>query len=150
MPEEARQGSACAYVCTYSGAHMHIHVHTCSYTHKHIHRGRQLPPRRCLFFPKEESAVEISHLWRLCNTTGFWLFHLHGTPAEVLPPACGGTRKQHTIRHLSGVPVSLWDRAIEWFFICSFFMLHWPINTPFLQFWALCRAKGRTHISPQK
>lgn len=50
------------------------------------------------------------------------------TPAVMLSPAHRWTRKQHSIRLLSRVPSSLWDMAVGWFFICSFFMLHQPIN----------------------
>lgn len=51
------------------------------------------------------------------------------TPAVVLSPARTWTRKQHTIRLLSGVLSSLWDMAAGGFSICSVFMLHKPINT---------------------
>lgn len=46
------------------------------------------------------------------------------TPAVMLSPAHRWTREQHTIRLIFRVLSSLWDMAVGWFFICSFFMLH--------------------------
>lgn len=135
----------CVYTLSCMCAHTrtHIPIHTQTHRYKHTHTEKELTPRRCLLFPEKEVAIEALTFPCTFATLQVSDFHICTQPPDELPsPACWWTREQHTIRLLSGVPVSLWDRAVEWFFICSFFMLHWPINTPFLQFWALCRAKG--------
>lgn len=138
----------CTHVYTpHTHTCVHIPRHTYSYTHKHIdtntHTYREIAKAKEMpFICQEEVAVEALPFPASVRLQVSEFYICTRPPAELLSPAHWWTREQHTIRLLSGAPVSLWDRAVEWFFICSFFMLHWPISTPFRQFWALCRAKG--------
>lgn len=135
MLEEAEHGSK--YMCM----RVHILTGTCAHscTHAHTHRNVYIESesyhQRGAFYFQRRKLLQKSPILGASVTQQVSDFYIcTQPPAEVLSPACQQTRKQHTIRLLSGVPVSLWDRAVEWFFICSFFMLHWPINAPFLQF----------------
>lgn len=109
----------CLYVCV----QMHTHTHT------HSKEKTVKTKRRCLLFPKRESLCKyhIVTASMKFQVSDFYIYTQ--TPVVVLSPAHRWTRKLHTIRLLSGLSISLWDIAVGWFFICSFFMLHQPINT---------------------
>ena len=110
----------------HSAPHKPVCVCVQAHAGTHTHKKKQLTPKEVLFiFPKGSCCVCKYHI--VVNFMNFQLSDFYistQNPAVMLSPAHRWTRKQHTIRLLSRVPSSLWDIAVGWFFICSFFMLH--------------------------